>query len=608
MNKKRVAVFVFYDKDGIVDRYVIYLLRELIKVTDRLIVVCNGELTGDGRRALNDLTDELLIRENSGFDAWGFKAGLEYIGKDSLDKYDELILMNDSVFGPIYPFGEMFDEMERKGADFWGITKHGQLIDATGSKKKQVFPEHIQSYFYVIGKRMFLHTEFTKYWENLRKFASWKEVVSLHEARFTKHFAEKGFTWDVYVNTDKEFSEYSDVSQIMQMAYELIKNYKCPVLKRKNFSIDYGNFFAFSAGDTTRKAFDYIHEKTNYYTELIWEHILRTMSLRYITDNLNLNYVLPDKYLKDASLNIDSVKVALFAHITYEDQIEFCMEYISSALDFADIYITTLSERVKVRLTERFSIVTHKKLSITVLPENRRGRDVGALWVGLKPYMQEYDYVCFVHNKKSSQDKPLTIGRGFAQRCLENTLSSKEYVKNIIGTFASNPRLGLLFPPPVIHGPYTAIISNLWGGNYENTVALAKKLGIDVPIIIDIDPIFPTGGMFWFRPKALKKLIAYDWTYEDFQSEPLPVDGTLGHAFERVYGFAAQSEGYYSAWVLNDYFVSTEITSLSYILASVKFSGWRLYFYKLVVFLKRYQRLYLFLRSMYRFFRKAVGK
>ena len=605
MSKNRAAIYVFYDKDGIVDSYVIHMLQELSFVCGKIVVVCNCQVNEKGKEALSSITEDIVIRENEGFDAWAYKAGITYIGWDNLGSYDELVLLNDSVFGPIYPFDDMFEAMEPKNLDFWGITKHGQLFDSL-KKKKQIYPEHIQSYFYTITKKMFLNPEFKKYWNNLRMPRSWKETVSLFEARFTEHFAGLGFTWDVYVNTDEELGEFSDVDQILQMLYELIKTYRCPVVKRKSFSIDYGNFLAFTLGDSTRKAFDYIKNSTDYNTELIWDHILRAASLRNIVDNLNLNYILPKDYINGKSFDTSVTRVALFAHITYEDQIEFLGKYIESVAEFAHVYITTLTEQTKEKLLDRFGRLACKKLEVFVLPKNRRGRDVGALWVALRPYMESYDYICFVHNKKSSQDRPLTIGRGFAERCLENTLGSKEYVTNIINTFENNPRLGMLFPPPVMHGPYRALLSNLWGDNYKNTIALAERLNIDVPIEIVLDPIFPTGGMFWFKVKALRKLIEYDWKYENFQEEPLPTDGTLGHAFERIYSFASQSEGFYSAWILNEHFISTEITSLHYILASVQLTGWHLYRYKAVVFLKKNPKVYVILRGIYRLLKKIL--
>jgi rhamnosyltransferase len=612
MSKKRAAVYVFYDKDGIVDSYVIFMLQELLKVCETLVVVCNGQLSDYGRASLNCLTDDIVVRENVGFDAWAYKTGMEYIGWDKLSNYDELILINDTVFGPFYPFKTIFDEMDSKDIDFWGITKHGEYNNPDGLTKSGIFPEHIQSYFIVFGNKILTSEEFEKYWNSLRKFKTWNETVSFFESQLTKHFAQLGFSWDVYVNTDGKYGAFNDVSLILQLVYELVKEYKCPFIKRKSFTLEYGNFITFNIGESSRKAFDYIRENTDYDVDLIWEHILRTGCLRNIKDNLHLNYILPERYVNNSAIDIKSAKVALFAHITYEDQIDFCLNYLSSGNGTADLYVTTLSEKTEKSLTERLSSIWSGMFKVIVLPENSKGRDVGALWVALKPYMESYDYICFIHNKKSPQIKPLTVGRGFAQRCFVNTLASKEYFMNIITLFEENPRLGMLFPPPVIHGPYSNLLSNLWTGNFYNTVALAKKLNVNVLIENDSDPIFPAGGMFWFRTKALKKIINHEWRYEDFPDEPMPEDGSIGHAFERIYSFTAQDAGFYSAWVLTDKFILNDLTTLNYLLSFAKPKVYLIFRRKVVDMLQKCPQVFEFLRYWFRFvkklFRKVRGK
>ena len=194
------------------------------------------------------------------------------------------------------------------------------------------------------------------------------------------------------------------------------------------------------------------------------------------------------------------------------------------------------------------------------------------------------------------------------QRCFENTLASKEYLINVISTFEENKRLGLLFPPPVIHGPYSNLLSNLWTGNFYNTVALAEKINVNVPIINDIDPIFPAGGMFWFKTKALKKIIDHEWKYEEFPDEPMPEDGSLGHAFERVYCFAAQDAGFYSAWVLTDNFVTNDITTLNYILSYARPKVYLIFRRKVVDMLQKYPGAFEVLRKWFRLAKKVMRK
>ena len=54
----------------------------------------------------------------------------------------------------------------------------------------------------------------------------------------------------------------------------------------------------------------------------------------------------------------------------------------------------------------------------------------------------------------------------------------------------------------------------------------------------------PYGTMFWYRPEALKPLFDLNLTEQDFPEEPLPVDGTIAHAIERLPVYIAWSQGY----------------------------------------------------------------
>ena len=71
--KKRLCIFSFFDKTGYVDDYVIYLLKELISCTNRLIIIVNGMLDERGQAFLTQFTDEVYIRENIGYDAGAYK-------------------------------------------------------------------------------------------------------------------------------------------------------------------------------------------------------------------------------------------------------------------------------------------------------------------------------------------------------------------------------------------------------------------------------------------------------------------------------------------------------------------------------------------------------
>ncbi len=51
-NAKRLAIYFFYDRRGIADRYVPYFLDDLKKNVSEIFIVCNGRLQEDSRKEI----------------------------------------------------------------------------------------------------------------------------------------------------------------------------------------------------------------------------------------------------------------------------------------------------------------------------------------------------------------------------------------------------------------------------------------------------------------------------------------------------------------------------------------------------------------------------
>ena len=561
---KRVAIYFFYDKDGIVDGYVDYFLEDLKKNLDRLIVVCNGKLTSEGRKKFSKYTNEIIVRENKGFDVWAYKEGIEYIGWDNLKNYDELIMLNMTIMGPIYPFKEMFDEMDsRKDLDFWGITKfHKFPVDPWGLIQYGYIPEHIQSHFIAVRKPMLKSYEFKQHWEKMRMINTYFESVSYHESIFTKKFNDKGFKSDTYVNSNdlKDFTDHP----IIDYPKKIIKENKCPIFKRRSFFNSYDDFLTRGMGRSSLELFKYIEKNTNYDVNLIWDNILRVENMYDIKNTLHLNYNLPSDYslLEDNK----SQKIGLFFHIYFEDLIEECFHYVSNVPEYTDIFITTDEENKKIKIENKFSKLKNK---VDVKVIENRGRDVSAFLVPNREEILKYDIACFAHDKKTKQLHPELKGEEFKYKCLENILGNKNFVNNTIDLFIKNPRLGLLSPPAPNHAEFYGNLGREWGENYDITVEFLKDLNIESNVDKSKAPIAPYGTMFWFRPRAMKKLLEKTWVYKDFPEEPNKIDGTILHAIERAYPFVVQEAGFYSANVLNEEFSRVEMTNLGFMLSSL---------------------------------------
>ena len=150
---KRLAIYLFYDHDGIVDDYIPYKLEKLKEFVQDIWFVSNSGLTVDSRKKIQHCTDYIMCRENVGFDVWGYKEAIEKIGFEKLAEYDEVILLNYTFFAPIFPFSELFEWSEKQDVDFWGISDHAEIkpnpYTGTG-----ILPKHIQSHFIAIRKTL----------------------------------------------------------------------------------------------------------------------------------------------------------------------------------------------------------------------------------------------------------------------------------------------------------------------------------------------------------------------------------------------------------------------------------------------------------------------
>lgn len=558
---KRLGIYVFYDRDGVVDRYVLYQLNDLKKNCQEILVVCNGKLTREGRAALESVPAKVFVRENKGFDFWAYREGLLLYGWEKLAEYDEVLLMNATLFGPLYPFSEVFEAMNARDLDFWGLTKHYKIpFDPFGTTGLGYVPEHIQSCFLCVRQRMLCSDEFKRFWEDLPPLDEYKDAVGKCETIFTKKFNDAGFVSDAYVKTD-DLEDYTNYPLIFE-AKELVANRRCPVFKRRMFFHDYYFALANSAGEETVRLFDYIAENLDYDLDMVWENLLRTCNMADLKNRLHLNYVFSSQTASDDAHR--QIKSALVMHLYFDDLIDSSMRYADAMPEESDIYFTVCTEKMQTLVQEAAKALAPRK--VAVIRMENRGRDVSSLLVAAAPYVFDYDVVCFAHDKKSGQTKPITIGQSFAYKCLENVLGSRAYTKNILSAFAHNPRLGMLMPPPPNHAALFGSIGNEWTTNFDNVAALAKELELHVDIDPQKEPVSPLGTMFWFRPDALKPLYDKGWAYEDFPEEPNGCDGTLLHAIERIYGFVAQSQGYFAGWAMNDRFAAIELTNLHFML------------------------------------------
>lgn len=218
---KRLCVFVFYDKEGIVDSYIEYLLNDLKKCLNYLIIAVNGEVNDYGRKILEKYASQIVVRENRGFDAGAYKEILiNVLGKEEIKKWDEIVLCNDTFYGPFVSFKDIFNKMNQKRIDFWGLN----YID-------NGFMSHIQSYFLVFRKDILINGDLLEYMEkyihsNNRDIS---EVYAVFEVGLFSYLKRKGYKYDTFT--------FNENYNIYSCADICIEKFQFPILKKRCFCL-----------------------------------------------------------------------------------------------------------------------------------------------------------------------------------------------------------------------------------------------------------------------------------------------------------------------------------------------------------------------------------
>jgi len=578
-NINRVGIFCFYDPYGKADRYIDFYLADFSKNLSRLIIVVNGELSDESRELFLKYSGDLIVRKNEGYDAWAVKTAIERIGWKELGLLDELVISNSTFFGPLFPLAEMFQGMADRDVDFWGITRHyGTEIDFLKTNPYGCIPEHIQSYFMVYRNSILKSKVFQDYWKTLPAIHSYSEAIGLYETYITRYFSEAGFKWDTWTGKNI-FREYTD-EPLKTFPVELMRDEKCPIVKRRAFFSERKDILEYLAVPTGKAIIDYLKDETDYDTDMIYENIIRTCHMTDIVSNLNLIHILSSEKSTE-NRKISPEKTVLVMHLYYADMAGHYLSFARNMPEGSSIFITTSSDKIR-QLTEE-QIKKDPDHHYEIIPTENRGRDISAMWVAARKKTYGFDLICFVHDKKSGQNKPGSVGISWGERNLCNLLKTKELINNIISLFDSQKYLGLLVTMPPIHGKYAEHYDHPWGTNYKITRKFLEKLDVNVPIDESKNPITAFGSCYWYRKAALEKLFSHDFHYEDFPEEPLAEDGTVSHAVERSLPFVAQSAGYYSGIAIEKEEAENEILTLDYFLRkgiTVKMPDYTLYLEK----------------------------
>ncbi len=226
------------------------------------------------------------------------------------------------------------------------------------------------------------------------------------------------------------------------------------------------------------------------------------------------------------------LRTAMHLHAYYPDLIDEFMGCLAGNLSRCDLFVTTGREEDLARLKKSLASYDRGAVEVAVVPN--RGRDIGPFLTHYQWLNKKYDLLVHLHCKKTAS-LDASVGETWRHFLWWNLLGDKFPMLDVIAReFERDERLGLVFPDdPHIVG---------WWSNKERAQALAQKMGLTGALPQAFE--FPVGTMFWCRPEALRPLFELRLSWDDYPAEPVPIDGTILHAIERMLPFVARNQGY----------------------------------------------------------------
>jgi lipopolysaccharide biosynthesis protein len=231
----------------------------------------------------------------------------------------------------------------------------------------------------------------------------------------------------------------------------------------------------------------------------------------------------------------NQLQCAIHVHVFYPDILSDILNRIQINKTDIDVYVST-GESSFSDVSRTLSEYQQIKSILKVVPN--RGRDLGPLLTEFEDELQAYDVIGHVHTKKSLEIQNSAFAHDWFYFLIENLLGGQHCMADtIINEFKQDTRLGLVFAddPHLLD----------WGGNKIFAQKIAEELKIAT--LPNHHFNFPVGTMFWARPKAIRPLFDLKYSWNMYPQEPLPYDGSMLHAIERLIPLIGASQGFTQA-------------------------------------------------------------
>lgn len=163
---KRLILFAHHDAEDRIRPYIVDHVKALVELGGELWFISNSHLSAEEIKKISWAANRVILRDNTGYD---FGMWQEAIQQVDLGEFDELLLTNSSIAGPLYPLDDLFRRMAGTPCDFWGLTENHSPVS------------HLQSYFMVFRSTALHSPVFRQFWNSVLPYQSKWGVIHAYE-------------------------------------------------------------------------------------------------------------------------------------------------------------------------------------------------------------------------------------------------------------------------------------------------------------------------------------------------------------------------------------------------------------------------------------------
>jgi glycosyltransferase involved in cell wall biosynthesis/SAM-dependent methyltransferase len=227
-------------------------------------------------------------------------------------------------------------------------------------------------------------------------------------------------------------------------------------------------------------------------------------------------------------------RAALHLHAFYPELVPGIVKRLNFNASTPDLFISVATPEGAAEAREALSGYRGRLCDLQVTPN--LGRDFGPLLTQFgRSLCGDYEIIGHLHTKKSVHVADRPSAEAWTTFLLENLIGGERggaMLDAILSAMELDSRIGLVFPDD----PH--VMSWTQNGRIAEDLAARMKLG-DLPEQFN----FPIGSMFWVRSSVLSRFIELDLAWGDYPPEPIPIDGTIVHAIERLFGVVPATMG-----------------------------------------------------------------